>query len=474
MLADAILHAAEYHELLPQVGDGTTVYQVEYRSFATQLGTLPPEANTLIRMFDGHRTLEQAIAQAEVPDLVAMKLVKTLLDANVLEIVQRLQSEPVDDFDRLGAEDTNPRGPDRREQLDAWLSGRTPEQVDKQQSDARRLELEKERIREEERRQIEADRRRSDDAAAQLEAARRAAEEAERLAAEARRRADEEAQRRAEEAARREAEAEARRRAEEDAKRKAEEEARRKAEEEARRKAEEEAKRKAEEEARRKAEEEAKQKAEEEAKRKAEEEARRKAEERARKEEEERRRIEEEARRLREEEERRRAKELERIQLEEERLAEMQRQELEDAERRAKELREQAERLANELRREANQRAGHFAEQAEELARRRLHLSGQVDAVEEADDEPTSTDKMIAAESTEPADRKPGSGTLVMGAVGADSRTTREIEPAEEADDGEPRRSTDVAIPALKLDSQEAQPVSSVDSHDERGESTLG
>ena len=88
VLADAQIYADEWRALLPGAGSLDTVYTVEYRSFVSQIGDLPLEVNSLIRMFDGIRTLEEAIYDAEISDLVALRVVERLVDDEILMAIK--------------------------------------------------------------------------------------------------------------------------------------------------------------------------------------------------------------------------------------------------------------------------------------------------------------------------------------------------------------------------------------------------
>ena len=78
-------YAADWSDAVQSVGSLHAVYSVEYRSFVSQLGKLPEEANALIRTFDGIRTVEEAIAKSDVDDLQALQLIGPLVEAEVLQ-----------------------------------------------------------------------------------------------------------------------------------------------------------------------------------------------------------------------------------------------------------------------------------------------------------------------------------------------------------------------------------------------------
>ncbi len=88
VLADAQIYADEWRALMHGAGSLDTVYTVEYRSFVSQIGDLPLEVNSLIRMFDGIRTLEEAIYDAEISDLVALRVVERLVADEILMAIK--------------------------------------------------------------------------------------------------------------------------------------------------------------------------------------------------------------------------------------------------------------------------------------------------------------------------------------------------------------------------------------------------
>jgi CheY-like chemotaxis protein len=327
LLAAAVAYNETWEAAAARLESVDTVYTVEYRSFVGRLGSMPEEANIVVRVFDGIRTVREAVAACELDDLAALRVVPLLLDAGVLSAVGQGGATSNDgaEFERLRTTAQNPS-------VSAADLARVSE-----------------------------------------ETRRRAEEEAARVAEEARAKAEADAARVAEEAARAAAEAEARRQAE-DERRKAEEQARRVAEDAARAAREqyeamvarareaEEAARAAEEAARQVREEQERQRAAEEAARIAAEEARLRAQQEA-------------ERQLAEEE-------LLRLEAERRELDEARRREIEEAERRAANVRREAEMLAENLRREAEQRSSAMSERERELDRRRAQLTGRLTAIQ--------------------------------------------------------------------------------------------
>lgn len=326
LLAAAVSYNETWETAAARLASIDTVYTVEYRSFVGRLGSMPEDANIVVRVFDGIRTVREAVAACELDDLAALRVVPLLLDAGVLSAVGQGGATSNDgaEFERLRTTAQNPT-----------VSA----------ADVARLAE---------------------------ETRRKAEEEGARISEAARAQAQADAARTAEEAARVAAEAEARRQAD-DERRKLDEEARRVAEDAARvareqyeamvsraREAEE-AARAAEEAARQVREEQDRQRAAEQAARLAAEEARLRAQQ-------------EVERQLAEEE-------LVRLESERQELEEARRREMEDAELRAANVRREAEMLADNLRREAEQRSSALSERERELDRRRVQLTGRLTAI---------------------------------------------------------------------------------------------
>lgn len=140
------------------------VFTVEYRSFVASMGDLPEEANAVIRMFDGKRTLAEAVADCDVDDEICRGMIPRLIEIGVLS-PDSASASAVDTF--VTARETN-----------AVTTVADTDAASRLESEARVAE--------------EVARRAAEDA-------RRAADDARRKAEEARRRAEAERQRREEE-----------------------------------------------------------------------------------------------------------------------------------------------------------------------------------------------------------------------------------------------------------------------------------
>jgi tetratricopeptide (TPR) repeat protein len=164
MVADAVGEGAQEPEPAVATLPDDAVFTVEYRSFVASMGDLPEEANSVIRMFDGKRTLAQAIADCDVADDICRGMIPRLIEIGVLS-PNSASATAVDAFVTA------------RETASMTTVGET-DVASRLEAEARAAE--------------EFARRAAEDA-------RRAADEARRKAEEARRKAEEERQRREDE-----------------------------------------------------------------------------------------------------------------------------------------------------------------------------------------------------------------------------------------------------------------------------------
>ena len=190
----AMGYAADWSDAVQSVGSLHAVYSVEYRSFVSQLGKLPEEANALIRTFDGIRTVEEAIAKSDVNDLQALQLIGPLVEAEVLQLVSSgaTLSGREDGFEKLKTDAFKPltrtaeqeAAAKRREQEEEERR-RAEEERQRQLAELERIEAEEAELEASRRAEIEA----AEAEAARLRAEADAAAEALREAAESRARA---------------------------------------------------------------------------------------------------------------------------------------------------------------------------------------------------------------------------------------------------------------------------------------------
>ncbi len=128
LLNDAVDYASAWGTAAAQVGDLSRTYTVDYPAFVAQLGQLPPEANTLVRLFDGIRSLEEVVALADTDDLLGCQIVGVLLRGGILVPSKDTYLGDEDGFDRMPTGQFNqvtsaaqrPAG-----QVGAWLSEAT-------------------------------------------------------------------------------------------------------------------------------------------------------------------------------------------------------------------------------------------------------------------------------------------------------------------------------------------------------------
>jgi DNA-binding response OmpR family regulator/tetratricopeptide (TPR) repeat protein len=101
LLNDAVDYASAWGTASAQVGDLSRTYTVDYPAFVAQLGQLPPEANTLVRLFDGIRSLEEVVALADIDDLLGCQIAGLLLRGGILVPSKDTYLGDEDGFDRM-------------------------------------------------------------------------------------------------------------------------------------------------------------------------------------------------------------------------------------------------------------------------------------------------------------------------------------------------------------------------------------
>lgn len=128
LLNDAVDYASAWGTASAPLGDLTRTYTVDYPAFVSQLGQLPPEANTLVRLFDGIRSLEEVVALADTDDLLGCQIAGVLLRGGILVPSKDTYLGDEDGFDRMPTGQFNqvtsaaqrPAG-----QVGAWLNEAT-------------------------------------------------------------------------------------------------------------------------------------------------------------------------------------------------------------------------------------------------------------------------------------------------------------------------------------------------------------
>lgn len=150
------------HDATPEFPEDA-VFTVEYRSFVASIGDLPEDANAVIRMFDGKRTLKEAIADCEVADDVCRAMIPQLLELGVLS-PDDASAAAVDTFvtARVTANATVVGEADEASRLEA-VAREAEETARRAAETARRAAEEARRRAEEARRKAEEERRRRDE-----------------------------------------------------------------------------------------------------------------------------------------------------------------------------------------------------------------------------------------------------------------------------------------------------------------------
>src|SRR3990172_259472 len=74
------------------------VFQIDYRSLSDRLAEIPDDANEILRLFDGQRTLAQVIEEASHEDLAGVRILSRLLAEKIIQPVEReTRIEPHDE-----------------------------------------------------------------------------------------------------------------------------------------------------------------------------------------------------------------------------------------------------------------------------------------------------------------------------------------------------------------------------------------
>jgi hypothetical protein len=74
------------------------VFQIDYRLLSDRLAEIPDDANEILRLFDGQRTLGQVIEKASHEDLAGVRILSRLLVEKIIQPVEReTRIEPHDE-----------------------------------------------------------------------------------------------------------------------------------------------------------------------------------------------------------------------------------------------------------------------------------------------------------------------------------------------------------------------------------------
>ncbi len=100
LLLEGMRRLDEWGRLLEQLPSLDTVFEVDYAELAERLSEIPDEINSILRLFDGVRTLIQVVDGSDFDDLEALNIISKLYfegliyDVNVSHSTQSVQEEP--------------------------------------------------------------------------------------------------------------------------------------------------------------------------------------------------------------------------------------------------------------------------------------------------------------------------------------------------------------------------------------------
>jgi CheY-like chemotaxis protein len=95
LIMEALRRVDEWRRLLTNVPPVDTVLEVDYRLLAERLADIPDEANRILRLFDGMRTVMQVIDDCGLPDLDAVAAIgKLCRDRIVHDVRVPVEEEP--------------------------------------------------------------------------------------------------------------------------------------------------------------------------------------------------------------------------------------------------------------------------------------------------------------------------------------------------------------------------------------------
>lgn len=118
LLMEGMRRVDEWGRMCEQLPPLSTVFQVDYSELAERLAELPDEVNALLRLFDGHRSAQRAIDDAELPDLDALSAISRLYFEGIIYAVEAAP-EPAAPTPPPAA----PPEPAPPKKLDTWLGG---------------------------------------------------------------------------------------------------------------------------------------------------------------------------------------------------------------------------------------------------------------------------------------------------------------------------------------------------------------
>jgi CheY-like chemotaxis protein len=108
LLMEGMRRVDEWGRLLEQLPPLETIFEVDYHELSERLSEIPDEVNTILRLFDGRRTLLQVVDDSEFGNLEALSVISKLYFEGF--IYDPAAREPITDED------------EPRKSLDGWLA----------------------------------------------------------------------------------------------------------------------------------------------------------------------------------------------------------------------------------------------------------------------------------------------------------------------------------------------------------------
>ncbi len=120
---DLVVEGLQRHEqvelLMGGLGGAGRVFRLDFARVAEVADDLPGEAEDIVNLFDGRRSVGDVVLESSVGDLAALQIIGRLRDEGLIAPVAGAPSDDDDDFEALGA-----AAPARKAaNLGAWLSG---------------------------------------------------------------------------------------------------------------------------------------------------------------------------------------------------------------------------------------------------------------------------------------------------------------------------------------------------------------
>jgi len=109
LLMEGMRRIDEWGRIVEQLPALDRVFQIDYRLLAERLAEIPDDVNALLRLFDGRRTLEQVIEEADYDDLAAAGVIsKLFFEGLIREKEGAAGEEPAAPGPSVGAEERGP------------------------------------------------------------------------------------------------------------------------------------------------------------------------------------------------------------------------------------------------------------------------------------------------------------------------------------------------------------------------------